>query len=77
VTARDLVEGYSALATVIEAKSIEPIVHQDPDDDAVLACALESESEVVVSGDEHLLDMKQYREITILTVTEFLGRMSL
>jgi predicted nucleic acid-binding protein len=36
VTVQDLVLGYSALATVIEAKPIEPVILVDPDDDAVL-----------------------------------------
>ena len=38
VTVQDLVSGFSALATVIEAEPIEPVILVDPDDDAVLAC---------------------------------------
>lgn len=56
VTAQDLISGFSALATVIEAAPIAPVILLDPDDDAVLACALAAEAEVIVSGDSHLLD---------------------
>lgn len=38
----------------------------DPDDDAVLACALAAQSEVITSGDNHLLDLKEHQEIRIL-----------
>jgi putative PIN family toxin of toxin-antitoxin system len=70
VTPRDLVLGYAALAAVIEPAEIEPVVLDDPDDDAVIACAVAAHSEVIVSGDSHLLDLKQYRGIRILTAAE-------
>ena len=77
VTAQDLVLGYSALATVIEAEPIEPVILVDPDDDAVLACALSAEVEVIASGDSDLLDLKEHKEIRILTATEFLAELAL
>jgi len=77
VTVQDLVSGYSALATVIEAEPIEPVILVDPDDDAVLACAFSADAEVIVSGDSDLLDLKEHKEIRILTATEFLAELSL
>lgn len=35
VTIRELIEGYSALAIVIDAAPIAPVILADPDDDAV------------------------------------------
>jgi putative PIN family toxin of toxin-antitoxin system len=72
VRAHELVLGYGALAKVIEPGPIEPVVHADPDDDAVIACALSSESDVIVSGDSHLLALKQYRSIRIVTAAELI-----
>ena len=69
--------GYAALATVVEAQSIEPVILADPDDDAVLACALAAQCEVITSGDSHLLDLKQYKEVHILTAAELLIALSL
>jgi predicted nucleic acid-binding protein len=40
----------------------------NPDDDAVLARALTAECEMIISGDEDLLELRQYQEIRILTV---------
>jgi putative PIN family toxin of toxin-antitoxin system len=77
VTVQDLVSGYSALATVIEAEPIKPVILVDPDDDAVLACALSADAEVIVSGDSDLLDFKEHKEIRILTAAEFLAELAL
>jgi len=62
VGAHELVLGYGALAKVIEPAMIEPVVHADPDDDAVIACALSSQSKIIVSGDNHLIGFETTRE---------------
>jgi len=77
VTVQDLVSGYSALSTVIEAEPIKPVILADPDDNAVLACALAADAKVIVSGDSDLLDLKEHKEIRILTATEFLAELAL
>ena len=73
VTPRDLVLGYAALAPVIEPATIAPVVLADPDDDAVFACAVAAQAEVIVSGDKHLLDVKSYQGIQVLTAAELLA----
>lgn len=77
VTVSELVLGYAALATLIEADAIEPVILADPDDDAVLACALAAQSEVITSGDNHLLDLKEHQAIRILSAAELLAELSL
>ena len=77
VSAHELVVGYSALASVIEAEPIEPVVIADPDDDAVLSCAVAAQCEVIVSGDHHLLALKHYQGIRIVTAAELLLELSL
>ncbi len=76
VVSRDLVLGYAALASVIEPSEIEPVIRADHDDDAVLACAVAAQSEVIVSGDSHLLDLKQYQDIRIVTAAACLAEIS-
>ena len=76
VTPRDLVLGYAALASVIEPAEIEPVILADPDDDAILACAVAAHSEIIVSGDSHLLDLKQYLDIRIIRAAELLAEIS-
>lgn len=77
VTVQELIEGYSALATVIDTEPIEPVILANPDDDAVLACATAADAEIIVSGDSDLLDLKKHQDIRILTATEFLTEFSL
>jgi len=74
VASRTLVMGYAALAWLIEPGVIKPVVIADPDDDAVLACAVAARAEAIVSGDKHLIDLTEYEEIPILTAAQLLER---
>ena len=76
VTPHDLVLGYAALASVIEPATIEPVIVADPDDDAVLACAIAAQGEIIVSGDIHLLSLMQYRDVRVLTAAKLLTEIS-
>jgi uncharacterized protein len=40
-------------------------VCRDPKDDMVFACAVEAESEIIISGDNDLLSVKTFRGIQI------------
>ena len=48
----------------------------DPQDEMVLACALDGRADLIVSGDRHLLDLGEYQGIPILTAREFLARLA-
>ena len=76
VTARSLVLGYAALATVVEPTATPQVIASDPDDDAVLACAVSARADVITSGDKHLLTLGEYQGIRILTVIELLALLS-
>jgi predicted nucleic acid-binding protein len=41
-----------------------------------LACAIDAQADLIVSGDRHLLDLGAYRSIPILTARAFLERLS-
>ena len=47
-------------------------VPRDPDDNAVLECALESGASHIVTGDDDLLVLKEFRGIQIVRASEFL-----
>ena len=47
-------------------------IKDDPADNRVLECAVSGKAEVIVSGDKHLLKLKKFRDIPILTPREFL-----
>ena len=45
---------------------------RDPDDDKFIECALDAKCLYVVSGDKDLLTVRQYQNVQIVTVAEFL-----
>ncbi len=49
-------------------------VKADPTDNRVIECALECQADFIVSGDKHLLQLKRYAGIPIMSVREFLER---
>ncbi|MCL6649880.1 MAG: putative toxin-antitoxin system toxin component, PIN family [Chloroflexi bacterium] len=44
----------------------------DQDDDRILECALAAGAQFIVSGDRHLLELRDFRGIPILTPRQFL-----
>lgn len=63
---------YIVIANLTATATIEGIVSADPDDDHVIACALAAQADAIVSGDGHLLNLKQYRDIRIVNAAEAL-----
>lgn len=48
------------------------VIAEDPDDNAVLACAKEGDAAYIVTGDGHLLSLGAYEGIPIVTPVQFL-----
>ena len=55
---------------IIEPSVDLDVVLEDPDDNKIIECAIESESDYIVSYDKHLLKIKEYKSIKILTPEE-------
>jgi predicted nucleic acid-binding protein len=51
-------------------------VEADPTDNKFLDAALAANADCLVSGDAHLLDLKSFRDIPILTARQFMDRLS-
>ena len=61
-----VVSGYVA------PRGIVAQIEDDPDDNKFLECAVAGGAEYVVSGDPHLLALRQFRGIQILSPAAFL-----
>ncbi|MEA2081386.1 MAG: putative toxin-antitoxin system toxin component, PIN family [Elusimicrobiota bacterium] len=48
------------------------VIKDDPDDNKFLACAVEANANYIVSGDKHLLNLRHYKNISVVTVRKFL-----
>ena len=58
--------------TIVSVKHTRRLIAQDPEDDMVLSTALKGNASYIVSGDEHLLDLKRFKGVKIVTVDEML-----
>ncbi len=75
-TAHELMLGYAALVTLTTPAAIEPVVADDPEDDAILACAIAARAHLIVSGDRHLLALGAYRGVEVVDAATLLTRIS-
>jgi putative PIN family toxin of toxin-antitoxin system len=57
---------------IVTVKPARVIVKADPADDMFIHCAIDGKAKMVISGDQHLLALKSYGKIKILTPSEFL-----
>jgi len=56
---------------VLTVKPDKPFVTMDPPDDKFVWCAIEGRAEVIVSGEEHLLNLSP-SPVPVTTVTRFM-----
>ena len=74
----DRIEEVRAVLSEITERVIPAIildvVKDDPDDNKILECAQAAHSEYIVTGDNHLLRLRQYDGMPIVTVSQFLSQ---
>jgi len=51
----------------------ERVISADPKDDFIIASAVEGEADYIISGDEHLQQLKVHRGIRIMTPRDFVA----
>jgi uncharacterized protein len=72
VNLQGILEFVEKEAVFFDAPTLPEQVCDDPDDDKFLACALASDTKIIVSGDKHLLRVSGYRDIEVLKPKAFL-----
>ena len=70
--AEEIVDKIVAVAEVSPGLREVNLIAADPDDNMVLACALETEVDYIVSGDRHLTGLGDFQGIPILSPRDFL-----
>ena len=53
-------------------KSTFKIIINDPDDDKFIDCAVEAHADYIITGNKHLLDLKNFGKIEIIKPEVFL-----
>lgn len=71
VNLQKILELVETEADFYDAPALSERVCEDPDDDKFLACALASDTKIIVSGDKHLLRVSGYRNFEILKPKTF------
>jgi len=48
------------------------VIERDPSDNKFLEAALEAKADFIITGDHHLLELREFRGVKILSPSEFL-----
>jgi len=70
----ELVAAILELAVVVPGKIRLAAIREDPEDNKFLEAAIEGQADYILSGDEHLLNLKEFGKVRILTAKEFLNK---
>ncbi len=64
---------FSTFTIPVKVSKHFEAVLDDPDDNKFIECAIKCNADYIVSGDKHLLNLKEFRGINILKASEFLS----
>ena len=65
-------EQLARLGNLVTPKKAIDAIKEDPDDNRILECAVEAESEFIVTSDKDLLRLSEYNKIRIVTAGQLL-----
>lgn len=71
-TVEKAVAKIALIATLIDPNINISEIKEDPDDNLVLECGVSADVDFIISGDNHLLSLKRYAGIAIITASEFI-----
>lgn len=68
----EIIEIMFNASSIVERHELVNIIDDDTEDNKILECAISAGAEFVVSGDKHLLTLKSFEGIKIVTPEEFI-----
>ena len=68
------VEQILTMSNIIEPKRKVEIVKEDIDDNKIIECAVEAGVDYIITKDKHLLKIKEFEGIEIITPEEFVKK---
>lgn len=71
ITVAELID----LSTLVHPHIKLAVVHNDPDDNIIIECAVAGNAQYIISGDSDLLNITEYCGIRIIDSTNFLSLM--
>ena len=67
-----IIDNYKKFSELVKPNIELSVVKEDDDDNRILECAETANVDYVISGDEHLLNLKNHKNIKIVSPKEFL-----
>lgn len=71
--AREAARAVRDFAVRVNAIESVNVVREDEPDNRILECAVAADADVIVTGDQHLLKLRTFRNVQIMTPREFLS----
>ena len=71
----EIVENVLQFVSLVIPQDKIKVVKEDPEDNKILECAIESSSNYIFTYDKHLLKLKEYKNIKIIKPEEFLVKL--
>lgn len=72
VSEREILQNIIEISELVKPTFKLRVIKEDLEDNRILDCALQAKAEFIVSGDRHLLKLKKFKKIKIMTPREFL-----
>ncbi|MFH1259656.1 MAG: putative toxin-antitoxin system toxin component, PIN family [Elusimicrobiota bacterium] len=69
-----IVNNLRRYTVFVEVKSKINVIKQDPTDNIFIECAFDGNADYIISGDSHLLDIGDYKNIQIIRAKDFLTK---
>ncbi len=69
----DFLEALSTTAKIVRTRSNFRVIREDPGDNTILATAYDAKADYIVSGDSHLLGLKEFEGTRIVRVDTMIG----
>ena len=70
---RNILEKVLQFLTLVTPSKKVDVVKEDPEDNKIIECAVESQVDYILSYDKHLLNLKEYEGIKIVKPEELVG----
>ena len=70
-----LLKTIAKIAIVIKTQPYLHLLADEPDN-RIIECAMEAKAELIVTGDKHLLSLKHFQDIDIISLSGFLEALS-
>src|SRR3989338_5958904 len=67
-----IIEQFKKCSTLIKPSVKLSVITDDIADNKILECAVTAKADYIISGDEHLIKIKQYKNIKIVPPKEFI-----